>query len=52
MNQYEVLKGCWLGKKGDIIGLNDRQAANPVAGGFIKKAADKKPAAKTGGGDK
>lgn len=35
---YEIQRDCFLGKKGSTIELNDRQAANPLAGGYIAKA--------------
>lgn len=36
LNTYEIQRDCFLGKKGAAIELNVRQAANPMAGGYIK----------------
>lgn len=35
VNTYEIQRDCFLGKKGQQIELNARQAANPMAGGYV-----------------
>jgi len=44
---YTIQRDCFLGEKGETVQLNDRQAANLLAGGYITLAT--KPAPKKGG---
>jgi hypothetical protein len=41
MNEYIILKTCWLGKEKTRVTLNQRQADNLVAGGFIERVNTK-----------
>lgn len=37
METYVILKACFLGKENDTVKLNERQASNLLAGGFIEQ---------------